>query len=98
MDTGNKSASSSGITVRFSDTVRERVKSVARLEHRSAAGYIERLVEQDLLKRDEEERLVRVYVSADAPKWCGEVVRGEGETEEQHRDRTNILNQLFGAN
>jgi hypothetical protein len=86
-----------GITVRFPESVRERVKRVAEFEHRSTAAYIEQLVEQDLRRREEDERIVRVYVSADAPEWGGTVLRGEGETEKQHAERTAILNQLFGT-
>ena len=86
-----------GITVRFPKAVRERVNQVAQSEHRSVAAYIEDLVERDLRTRDEADRVVRVYVSADAPDWTGTVIRGEQETEEEHAERTAVLNQLFGT-
>jgi hypothetical protein len=98
MATQRKSANSPGITVRFPESVREHVKRVAEFEHRSTAAYIEQLVEQDLRRREEDERVVRVYVSADAPEWDGTVLRGEAETDAQHAERTAILNQLFGTN
>ncbi len=93
-----KSANPPGITVRFPPSVRDRVSKVAEFEHRSAAAYIQHLVEQDLRRRDEDERIVRVYVSADAPEWSGTVIRGESETAAQHAERTAILNQLLGTN
>jgi len=87
----------SGITVRFPKAIREQVKSVAQSEHRSAAAYIEDLVERDLRHRDEADRIVRIYVSADAPDWTGTVIRGERESEEEHAERTAVLTQLFGT-
>ena len=97
MASQRKSATDPGFTVRFPDGVRERIKRVAKFEHRSTAAYIERLVEQDLQRREEDERIVRIYVSADAQEWGGTVLRGDGETEGQHAERTAVLNQLFGA-
>ena len=87
---------SSGITIRFPRAIRERVTTVAKLEKRSTAAYIEHLVEQDLRRRDELERVVRIHVAADAPEWSGTVLRGDDETEEQHSERTEILRELFG--
>lgn len=97
MASQRKSETDPGFTVRFPDVVRKRIKKVAEFEHRSAAAYIERLVEQDLQRREEDERIVRIYVSADAPEWGGTVLRGDGETDAQHAERTAVLNQLFGA-
>ena len=97
MASRHKAATIPGFTVRFPDGVRERIKKVAEFEHRSAAAYIERLVEQDLQRREEDERIVRIYVSADAPEWGVTVLRGDGETDAQHAERTAVLNQLFGA-
>lgn len=92
-----KKSAAPGITVRFPAPIRERVARLAEVEHRSAAAYIEQLVERDLQRRDEEERIVHIYVAADAPEWNGTVTRGEDETVEEHAERTSILNQLFGA-
>jgi hypothetical protein len=92
-----KKSAAPGITVRFPSPIRERVARLAEVEHRSAAAYIEQLVERDLRQRDEAERIVHVYVAADAPEWTGTVVRGEQETVEDHAERTTILRQLFGA-
>jgi hypothetical protein len=55
-----------GITVRLPSPIRERVLKLAWFEHRSAAAYIEHLVERDLRERDEAERLVRVHVATGA--------------------------------
>lgn len=96
MASQHKSATIAGFTVRFSDSVRERIKKVAECEHRSAAAYIESLVEQDLRKREEDERIVHIYISADAPAASGTILRGEGETEVQYAERSAVLTQLFG--
>lgn len=95
MDTRQKS-DTPGITIRFPRGVCERVMAVAKMERRSTAAYIEHLVEQDLRRRDEQDRVVWVYVAADAPEWSGSVLRGEDETAEQHAERTEILRGLFG--
>lgn len=92
-----KKAAVSGITVRFATGVRKRVDQVARLEHRSAAAYIEALVERDLREREEAERVVRIHTAPDVPPPTGEVIREEGETPEQHAYRTQVLNALFGV-
>jgi predicted transcriptional regulator len=91
-------STTAGITVRFSPATREHVTRLARTEHRSAAAYIEWLVERDLREREEAERIVRVHVVEglpDVPK--GEVAREEGESEERHSRRAAVLGALFGA-
>jgi hypothetical protein len=92
-----KKATAPGITVRFPVRIRKRVDHIARLEHRSAAAYIEALVERDLREREETERVVRIYNATDVPPATGEVVREEGETQEQHAYRSKVLNALFGV-
>ena len=89
-------AAAPGITVRFPSVVRDQVARVAKLEYRSTAAYIEHLVELDLRQREERERVVHIYVAADAPAWTGTVIRGANETEQDHADRSEMLNQLFG--
>jgi len=87
-----------GITVRFSAPIRDLVTRLARSEHRSAAAYIEQLVERDLREREQAERVVRVYTAAglpDAPQ--GQVTREKDETTERHERRESVLNALFGA-
>lgn len=87
-----------GITVRLPSPIRERVLKLARAEHRSAAAYIEHLVERDLRERDEAERLVRVHLAAGLPDVpVGEVTRETGETKERHARRAAALNTLFGS-
>lgn len=88
----------SGITVRLPPSVRERVIALARSEHRSAAAYIEHLVERDLQERDEAERVVRVHVAAGLPPApVGQVAREDGESTKRHQRRAGILNALFGG-
>lgn len=97
MKTQEKSAAP-GITVRLPSPVRERVLKLARSEHRSAAAYIEHLVDRDLRERDEAERVVRVYVAAGVPdRPTSEYVRESGETKERHVRRAAMLNKLLGA-
>ncbi|HET7879983.1 MAG TPA: Arc family DNA-binding protein [Acetobacteraceae bacterium] len=87
-----------GITVRLPSPVRERVLKLARSEHRSAAAYIEHLVERDLRERDEADRLVRVHTAAGLPYTpSGEVTREVGETRQRHACRTAALDTLFGV-
>lgn len=93
----HEKSTAAGITVRFSAPIRERVARLARFEHRSTAAYIEQLVERDLQARDENERMVQIFVADDAPHSTGNILRGEGETAEDHAKRTMILNQLFGV-
>lgn len=93
-----RSAATPGITVRFSTAgLREHVDRVARFERRSAAAYIEELVERDMRARDEADRVVRVHVAPGVPEPTGEVVREEGESVERHAQRTETLNALFGV-
>jgi hypothetical protein len=74
------------------------VLQLARSEHRSAAAYIEHLVERDLRERDEAERIIRVHVAAGLPDVpAGEVARETGETKERHARRATALSTLFGA-
>jgi predicted DNA-binding protein len=87
----------SGITVRFPAPMRERLVKVARNEHRSAAAYIERLVEQDLLQREEAERVVHIHVGPNVPAPIGQIIREEGESPEAHAERAATLNALFGV-
>jgi hypothetical protein len=87
-----------GITVRLPPPVRERVLKLARAEHRSAAAYIEYLVDRDLRERDEAERIVRVHIAPglpDAP--VGEVAREAGETKARHARRAAVLKALIGG-
>ena len=91
-------STTAGITVRLPPDVRARVSELARSEHRSAAAYIEHLVERDLRERDEAERLVRVHVAAGLPDVpAGEVAPEPRETKQRHARRTAALNALFGS-
>lgn len=87
-----------GITVRFPAPIRDYVTRLAQSEHRSAAAYIEQLVERDLRQRKQAERVVRVHVAAGLPDVpTGQVTREKGETTERHGRRESVLNALFGA-
>jgi hypothetical protein len=97
MKTHEKSAVS-GVTVRLPPRVRDRVRKVARSEHRSVAAYIEHLVERDLRERDEAERLVRVHIAAGLPDVpAGKVAREAGERKGRHARRAAVLNTLLGT-
>ena len=91
-------AAATGVTVRLPRPVRERVRKVAKSEHRSIAAYIEHLVERDLRERDEADRVVRVHLAASLPDVpSGEVIREKGETKARHSRRSATLNKLFRA-
>ena len=86
------------VTVRLPRPVGERVRKLAKSEHRSMAAYIEHLVERDLRERDEAERVVRVHVAANLPDVpSGKIPREGGETKGRHARRSAALNKLFGA-
>jgi predicted transcriptional regulator len=90
-------AAASGITVRFSAPMRDRIARIAREEHRSAAAYIQQLVERDLQTREEAERVIRLYVAPGLPEApAGQVAPEEGETTERHEHRSATLDALFG--
>jgi hypothetical protein len=78
--------------------VRDRVIQLARAEHRSAAAYIEQLVERDLRERDEADRIIRVHTAQGLPDQpAGTVTREAGETPARHARRSATLNALFGT-
>jgi predicted transcriptional regulator len=88
----------SGLTVRLAPNLRSQVDAVARAEHRSAAANIEALVEQDLRAREENARVIRLYVAAGLPdKPDGNVVRGEDEPESDYQERAALLDFLSGV-
>jgi hypothetical protein len=90
--------SAPGITVRLPAPIREHVIRLARSEHRSAAAYIEQLVERDLREREEAERLVRVHVATGLPDVPdGQVTIEDGETTKRHGRRSVVLDTLFGV-
>ncbi len=87
-----------GITVRLPATMRKRIDDLARMERRSAAAYIEGLVERDLRERDEADRVIDRRVADGLPdKPAGRVTRGEQETDEAYRERAALLDAMFGA-
>ena len=87
-----------GITVRVDPETRDRIQAIAAHEHRSVAGYVQRLIEQDLRARDEAERIIYVFT---APELEGEpfgpIDREEGETDERYKARAEALRILFGG-
>jgi len=86
----------SGITVRLPAPLRDRVMVVARSQHRSAAAYIERLIERDLHERDEADRVVQVHVAAGLQdKPAGQVAPEAAETPQRHARRARVLDALF---
>jgi hypothetical protein len=91
-------ASQSGVTVRLDPETHDRVRDIAASEHRSVAGYLERLVEQDLAARDEQERVVRIHVAPElAGTPLGTIDREPGESDAAHARRSANLKRLFGA-
>jgi predicted transcriptional regulator len=86
-----------GVTVRLNPETHARLQAIARFEHRSVAAVLERLVEQDLARRDEAERVITVHVAPelqDVP--FGELHRRPGETDRAYARRKKALDTLFG--
>jgi len=87
-------ASTEAITKSLAETT----DRLAQVEHRSAAAYIEQLVERDLRAREEADRVVHIHVAAGLTEVpSGQVTREEGETTERFGRREAVLNALFGG-
>jgi predicted transcriptional regulator len=87
-----------GLTVRLAPDLLDRVRGIAEAEHRSAAAYLEQLVERDLAARDEAERVVRVFVDPALEGAAdGAVAREADEDATRHGRRVAALDRLFGA-
>ncbi len=72
--------------------------AIARMEHSSAAAYIEGLVERDLQAREEASRVIQIHVAAGLPdRPTGKVTRAEGEALADYEARSSLLDSLFGA-
>ena len=97
MDQGTAIART-GVTVRLPAEIKDRVQFIAAAEHRSVAGYIESLIEQDLRAREEAERVVYVFVTPELEgKAFGSVVREDDEDDEGYTRRAEALRILLGG-
>jgi hypothetical protein len=93
----NDTATRTGITVRLTPEVRDRIQHIAASERRSIAGYIQMLIDRDLHARDEAERVINVFVAPELEgKVAGPVGREDGETDEEYASRAEALDTLFG--
>ena len=76
--------------------MRARLSRAAEAEQRSIPNYIEWLVEQDTLRRAEQERVIRVYIPAGAPEPTGDIIREDDESDDDYERRATTVRALFG--
>lgn len=86
-----------GVTVRLDPDAHERLQRIAKFEHRSVAAYLEMLVEREIARREEAERVIRVHVAAELDGQAqGEIIREAGESDAAYARRNTTLKKLFG--
>ena len=95
------STTAPAITVRLPPALREQVQRIATEEKRSAASYVELLIERDLKARakaqEEAERVIRVFVTPElVGKPFGKLLREKGESEAALAQRHVTISKLLG--
>lgn len=86
-----------GVTVRLDPEAHERLQRIAKFEHRSVAAYLEMLVEREIARRDEAERVIRVHVAPELEgKPFGDPDRRPGESDMSYASRKKTIDTLFG--
>lgn len=85
------------VTVRLdADRVR-RLQAIAEAENRSLTNYIETALLRDLARREEADRVITMYVpeGASASVRPEDVVRAEGESDEEYAERQALAVELW---
>jgi hypothetical protein len=93
----NTASTRTGVTIRLAPEVLGRLRGIAEAEHRSVAGYLEMLIERELVAQDNAERVVHIHVApelVDVPQ--GALNREPGESAERYEYRRTVLDGLFG--
>lgn len=95
------STTSPGITIRLPPALREQVQRIVTEEKRSAASYVELLIERDIEARrkaqEEAERVIRVYSAPELMgKRFGKIIREKGETDAAYKRRQATISKLVG--
>lgn len=91
------SAARTGVTVRLDPDAHERLQRIAKFEHRSVAAYLEMLVEREIARRDEAERVIRVHVAPELEgQPFGDPDRRPGENDKSYASRKKTIGTLFG--
>ena len=91
------SSARTGVTVRLDPEAHERLHRIAKFEHRSVAAYLEMLVEREIARRDDAERVIRVHVAPELEgKPFGDPDRRPGEGDKSYANRKKTIDTLFG--
>jgi predicted transcriptional regulator len=86
-----------GVTVRLERDAHERLKQIAKAEHRSVAAVVERLVEREIQAREEAERVIRLHVAPELTgQSFGDPDRRLGESDRSYARRKKSIDLLFG--
>lgn len=91
------SAARTGVTVRLDPEAHEHLHGIAKFEHRSVAACLEMLVEREIARRDEADRVIRVHVAPELKGQAqGEIIREAGESAASDARRSATIKTLFG--
>ena len=86
-----------GVTVRLDPEAHEHLQRIAKFEHRSVAAYLEMLVEREIARREEAERVIRVHVAPELEgQPFGNPDRRPSESDKSYANRKNTIDTLFG--
>ena len=85
------------ITLRLDPDRAARLQAVAEAENRSLTNYVETALLRDLARREEAERVITMYVAPGAPDSIRpeDVVRAEGESDEDYAARQALMVELW---
>jgi predicted transcriptional regulator len=92
-----KPAGKVAITLRLdADRVR-RLQAIAEAENRTLTNYVETALLRDLARREEADRVITMYVPEGASTSIlpDDVVRAEGESDEEHAERQALTVELW---
>jgi hypothetical protein len=94
--TGNAQAKVA-ITLRLGADDAARLQAIAEAENRSLTNYVETALLRDLSRREEADRVITMYVAPGAPDSIrpADVIRAEGESDEDYAERQALLVELW---
>jgi hypothetical protein len=85
------------ITVRLDAAAARQLQAVAEAENRSLTNYVETALLRDLARREEADRVITMYVAPGASTTIRpeDVVRAEGESDEEYAERQALAVELW---
>jgi hypothetical protein len=85
------------ITLRLDAAAAHRLQAIAEGENRSLTNYVETALLRDLAQRDEADRVITMHVAPDASTSIRpeDVVRAEGESDEEYAERQALAVELW---